>query len=86
VLKPARTGPLTVLALPSASSPPASQRKGCQSSSGRAAPWRRAARRPRVRKLSITASTATGERIIRAAGLKKSSSVELDGTPEGDEI
>jgi acyl-CoA reductase-like NAD-dependent aldehyde dehydrogenase len=29
---------------------------------------------PRVRRISITGSTATGERIVRAAGVKKSSS------------
>jgi acyl-CoA reductase-like NAD-dependent aldehyde dehydrogenase len=34
----------------------------------------------RVRKISFTGSTATGERIIRADGVKRPSSVEFDGT------
>jgi hypothetical protein len=38
-----------------------------------------------VRKISFTGSTATGERIIRADGVKRPSSVEFDGTAEGDE-
>jgi hypothetical protein len=38
-----------------------------------------------VRKISFTGSTATGERIIRAAGVKKPSSVEFDGPAEGNE-
>jgi len=38
-----------------------------------------------MRKVSFPGSTATGERIIRTASVKKPSSIEFDGTAEGDE-
>jgi hypothetical protein len=68
-------GPLTALARPSASWTPASRRGVLSVLTGPGGTLGDAlVADPHVRRISITVSTATGERIVRAAGVKKSSS------------
>jgi len=78
MLKPARPTPLTALAL-AASSADAGLPEGMLSVlTGPGGTHSDAlVADPRVRKVSFTGSTATSDRIIRTAGVKKPSSVEL---------